>query len=74
MKRVKPALVTAGVKLINYSDGCKDHFCIGKPMEPGSIFWHFWNDKSQWCSAGTVYIGRRAANAKLRELITKYKA
>ena len=64
-------LLAAGVKLLDRGDGVRGHFCIGKPMEKGSIYWHFWNDNHNgggWCSAGSVYIGRDAAKTKLREI------
>ena len=64
-------LLAAGAKLIDCGDGVRGHFCIGKPTEKGSIYWHFWNDNHNgggWCSAGSVYVGRDAAKAKLREL------
>jgi hypothetical protein len=59
------------LSLLDRGDGVKGHFCIGKPMERGSIYWHFWNDDHNgggWCSAGSVYVGRRAARTKLREV------
>lgn len=59
-------------RIIDYGDGVKGHFCIGKPIKPGSIFGHFWNDECKggsWCSAGSVYVGRAAAETKLRELV-----
>lgn len=59
----------ADFKLLDRCDGVQGHYCIGKPMETGGTFWHFWNDEcNDWCSAGSVYVGLEAANAKLREL------
>ena len=59
------------MKLLDCGDGVRGHYCIGEPMDKGSIYWHYWNDSYKggtWCSAGTLYIGKEAAQAKLKEL------
>ena len=57
------------IALIDYADGVKGHFCLGRPIPPEHFYWHFWNDTANdWCSAGSVYVGKDAARAKRREV------
>lgn len=60
------------LRLRDRADMCKGHYCIGRVFErtrSGLEYWEFWSDHSQtFTSAGTVYIGREAAMAKLREV------
>ena len=52
--------------LIDRGDGVRGHFCIGRCAN--GVYSEFWNDGHGWCSAGTVYVGREAAEAKLKEV------
>lgn len=57
------------MKLCDMGDGVKGHYCIGKPMEKGSIYWQYWNDHAkEWSGAGTLYIGRDKAKKKMAQL------
>jgi hypothetical protein len=53
-------------RLINRGDGVNGHFCIGRSKD--GVFYEFWSDREGWCSAGMVYIGQEAAEAKLKEV------
>lgn len=50
--------------LLDRGDGVRDHFCIGRLIRPGEIYWEFWN-KGRWVSAGEVFVGREAAQKQL---------
>lgn len=60
---VKPIVMP---HLIDCGDGVRGHFCIGRSM--GGMYYEFWHDRIGWCSAGAVYVGREAAEAKLKEV------
>jgi hypothetical protein len=55
------------MKLLDRADGVKGHYCIGRKMEPKSIYWEFYN-KGKWCSAGDVFVGKDMAKKKMMEL------
>jgi hypothetical protein len=61
-----------GMKLCNRADGVNGHFCIDRPIRPDEPYYEFYN-KGKWCSAGEVFIGTEAAEAKLKELATEQK-
>lgn len=64
----KVALKRWPLELLDHADGVSGHFCIGRFR---GTFWEFWSDTFQggsWSSAGTVYVGRDAAESKLKEL------
>jgi hypothetical protein len=47
------------IRLYDYADGCKGHFCIGRGTDKGYHEW--WSEADgKFCSAGTVYIGDAA--------------
>lgn len=50
--------------LLDRGDGVRDHFCIGRLIKPGEIYWEFWN-KGRWVSAGEVFVGRETAQKQL---------
>lgn len=50
--------------LLDRGDGVRDHFCIGRLIKPGEIYWEFWN-KGRWTSAGEVFVGRETAQKQL---------
>jgi predicted Zn-ribbon and HTH transcriptional regulator len=57
------------IKLLDRADGCKGHFCLGRQRNPP--YWEFWSETyngGSWCSAGTLFSGREAAQEKLAEL------
>jgi len=58
------------IKLCNYADMVKGHYCVGRLIEKGRPYWEFWNESKggSWCSAGTVYYGHKTAKAKLDHL------
>ena len=53
--------------LLDRSDGVRDHFCVGRLIKPGEIYWEFWN-KGRWVSAGEVFVGREVAQAQLDKI------
>lgn len=53
-------------RLLDRADGVKGHFCIGR--SPDGRYYEFWHEQTGWCSAGTVFVGEEAAEAKLAEL------
>jgi hypothetical protein len=55
------------MKLCNYADGIKGHYCIGRKMDPKSIYWEYYN-KGKWCSAGEVFDWKNG-----RKMITQIK-
>lgn len=56
------------LRLYDRADGVKDHFCVGRKVTGcGFDYNEFWN-KDKFSSAGEVFIGRDAAEAKLREI------
>lgn len=42
-------------KLVNRADGVDGHYCVGRSED--GVYFDFWNECGEWCSAGTVYIG-----------------
>lgn len=60
--------------LYDGADGVCGHYCIGRWNAEGQ-YNEFWvEDRNRWASAGTVYVGKERAEAKLSQLtpVEKY--
>lgn len=60
------------LKLRDRADMCRGHYCIARVASVGPTglrYWEYWSESSQgFASAGTVYVGRPAAMAKLKQI------
>lgn len=54
------------IKLYNYADCCKDHYCVGRFNEEGQYNEYY--NKGHWCSAGEVFVGVELANQMLEKI------
>ena len=54
--------------LVNYADGVKGHYCIGREIDN---YWVFWNSGDMWAGSGQVFFNRKDARDKLKEIKAK---
>lgn len=62
-----PGVFVIPPRLVDRADGVHGHYCVERSRD--GVCHEFWNERAgEWCSAGTVYIGRVQAEKKLFDL------
>lgn len=56
--------------LVEFADGCRDHFCLGRYFDNGKYIEYY--NKGEWCAFGELFIGREVATKMLKKLNYAY--